>query len=64
MAIHPDFHPRRMLFSPRRAAGSTAWAHASRFPHEETSDISYDPQQFAAYRDLGRHLAKAWTAGG
>jgi len=38
--------------------------HASRFPHEETSDISYDPQQFAAYRDLGRHLAKAWKAGG
>ncbi len=28
----------------------------TRFPHEETSDISYSEKQFRAYRDLGRYI--------
>jgi len=42
------------------------WLHrraGSVFPHESTGDISYSPNQFAAYRDLGRFMVVAGLSG-
>ena len=32
--------------------------HASTFPHQTTGDQNYPPEQFSAYRDLGRHIVR------
>lgn len=53
----PSYHPDTCAYwkAQSRSVGARLFG-ASAFPHETTADVSYEPLQYLAYRELGRNL--------